>query len=89
MTLTRCQGRTHPDGGERFYDKKLGACPLCGTRVGEHNSWLYTAKLNGHLWDQAAKGHKEMQDYRALQKGYEIPPPKWAKKAAREIVSNL
>lgn len=47
MTERRCQSCAH------FYDKKLHACPECGTRAYGFNKPLRTAQLNNHLYAQA------------------------------------
>ena len=87
MTLTRCMSPADHD--ERFYDKKLGQCPECGCPVGELNTHLYRAKLDSHLWAQAASARDTQRKYAAIQRGYEVPPDKHQRKLAREIVRDL
>jgi len=42
-----------------WYEKRLGACPECGTEPHAPNSWLRTAGLNGHLYKTVESGNKE------------------------------
>lgn len=74
------------DHVDRWYDKKTGECPECGCPVGSQNPHLYKARLDSHLWSQAADAHKTRRQYEAIQKGYEIPPTRQQRKMAREIV---
>ena len=87
MTLTRCMSPA--DHVDRFYDRKLGGCPECGCPAGAQNPHLYKARLDSHLWGQAAAARDTQRKYDAIQRGYEIPPDKHQRKLAREIVRDL
>lgn len=83
VTLRRCPACA------TFYDKKTGDCPNCGCPPGVYSSHLVKARLDSHLWGQAAAAHDTQRKYDAIQRGYEIPPTKEQRKAAREIVRDL
>ena len=53
MTTRRCQGKNHPADQDRFYDKRLHECPVCGEPKYAHNTWLAHANMNSHLNRQA------------------------------------
>lgn len=80
--------RRHPDGENRFYDKKLGYCPVCEEGQPEFSSHLHRSKLDNHLWAQAAEAEKTRKLGEARAKGYDIPPTKEQRRIAKQIVSD-
>lgn len=58
MVYRRCPSKNHPEGEERFYVKKLGACPACGN-VSVFNPALKMSQLNNHLLGQVDRQHGE------------------------------
>ena len=84
MTLTRCMGRQ--EHIERFYPKKLGACPECGCPPGAYNPHLYRVKVDNGLLAQAdaAVKQRNLEDA-VLHRGATLP---WAREAAAEMRRN-
>lgn len=59
MVYRRCPSSDHPEGEDRFYEKRLGACPACGTGAATFNPALKMAQLNNHLMSQVDRQHTE------------------------------
>lgn len=59
MIYRRCPSPEHPSNTDRFYEKKLGSCPACGSAP-VLNQALVSAKLNGFLTSQVSRQHDEV-----------------------------
>lgn len=72
-----------------FFDIKQLQCTECGAPRRGFNSYLYTAKMNNHLFAQAESAERERKVASAMARGYEPEPPRWARQAAKKIVADL
>jgi hypothetical protein len=53
------------------------------------NVSLHTAKLNNQFYRQAETSIAEDRHMNAVRRGYDVEPPKWAKRAAKQIVGDM
>lgn len=58
MVYRRCPSKDHPSSVDRFYEKRLGACPACGN-ASVFNPALKMSQLNNHLMSQVDRQHGE------------------------------
>lgn len=67
-TYRRCPNREHPEGKDRFYVKRDGACPYCGDEF-VPNAALSKSKLNDQLFGTTERaGTSPRQEVDALAK---------------------
>jgi predicted nucleic acid-binding Zn-ribbon protein len=57
------------NGCREWFDKVYHECPECGQVRPAFNKWLYTAKMNNQLYDQARVADKERRFEQSLRSG--------------------
>ena len=72
-----------------IFDIKLTVCPDCDTVRRGFSEHLHKSKLDNHLFRQAESADDLKRKYRAVRQGYQIPPTKAQRAAARQIVADL
>lgn len=74
-----------------FFDRKLSGCPECDAPRRGRNSYLETAKLNNHLYEQAERADNQRKAEAVYRAGGQLrgDPPAWAKARAKQLIEHL